>query len=211
MTTKEVRNTELFLRNRFKSVGMYDIPYVKKDDVDVSSASLISFSDTCSKENLINRKKGVHFFIDDYRFESVYNHPEKYLEKLSQYSFLISPDYSLYAEMPRAIQIFNVFKNRWVATYWQDKGLKVIPCVSWSDTLSFQYCFEGIEKNSIIAIGMIGCKNNNRLSFLHGYNALLKRINPEAIIVFGRPFPEMNGNIIQIDYEKSKEVDRNGR
>ncbi len=211
MTTKDVRNTELFLRNCYKTVGMYDFPFIRKDEINIVPISLISFSDTCQKDNVRNRKKGVHFFIDDYRFENIYNHPERSLEKLSQYSFLISPDYSLYAEMPRAIQIHNVFKNRWMSAYWQDKGLKVIPCVSWSDSLSYSYCFDGIEQNSIVAIGMIGCKKSNRLPFLRGYNIMLDRIEPESIIVFGEPFPEMIGKIIKIDYLQSRRVDRNGR
>jgi hypothetical protein len=211
MTSKKVRNTEFFLRNKYKSVGMYEFPSVRKDDLDVSSISLISYSDTCLKDSLPNRQKGVHFFIDDYRFESVYYYPEQSLKKLSQYSFLISPDFSLYAEMPRAIQIYNVFKNRWVAAYWQNKGLKVIPCISWSDSLSYQYCFDSIEENSIVAIGMIGCKSGNKLSFLRGYNALIERINPSSIIVFGVPFPEMKGNLINIDYLQSRRINRNGR
>lgn len=46
--------------------------------------SLISCADTRSKDNDLNRTNGVHIFADDYRFEGVYTHPERTLEKYRQ-------------------------------------------------------------------------------------------------------------------------------
>lgn len=56
-------------------------------------------------------------------------------------------------------------------------------------------------------MGMIGCKHEKR-DFLRGYNEMLERLNPESIIVFGTPFPEMRGNIIRVDYLASRKVVR---
>ena len=36
-----------------------------------------------------------------------------------------------------------------------------------------------------------------------GYNEMMRRIEPEKIICFNTPFPEMQGNIIYVDYERS--------
>lgn len=69
------------------------------------------------------------------------------------------------------------------------------------------FCFDGVEKSSIVAIGMIGCKGNKR-AFLRGYYAMLEKIEPEAIICFGKPFGEMTGNIIPVDYRSSRKVVR---
>ena len=46
---------------------------------------------------------------------------------------------------------------------------------------------------------------------MRGYNEMLKRVKPSAIICFGSPFAEMQGNIIPIDYNASRRVNRNGR
>ena len=100
-------------------------------------------------------------------------------------------------------QLENVAKNRWVGAYWQSKGLSVIPTISWGLAQSFDFCFDGVENNGIVAIGMIGCKKD-RLRFMRGYNALLERVNPKQIICFGTPFPEMRGNIRPIDYSNSR-------
>ncbi len=39
--------------------------------------------------------------------------------------------------------------------------------------------------------------------FLKGYNELLNRIEPEYILCYNTPFPEMEGNIITVDYDLS--------
>ncbi|MEJ5967549.1 hypothetical protein [Flavonifractor porci] len=36
-----------------------------------------------------------------------------------------------------------------------------------------------------------------------GYNEMLWRIEPEETICYNTPFPEMRGNIIHVDYERS--------
>ncbi|MDO4459313.1 MAG: DUF4417 domain-containing protein [Clostridia bacterium] len=206
MTSKEMRSNPLFMRNQFASEGKWGFPIIKKQKLDISNIELISCSDV-SRKDTKNLHKGVHFFVDDYRFESIYNHPQKSLEKYRKYRFLLSPDYSLYADMEPWRQIESIGKSRWVGAKWQEEGMIVIPTVSWGLSRSFEFCFDGIQKNSIVALGMIGCKQNKK-NFLKGYFQMLSKIEPEAIICLGKPFPEMKENIIYIDYVKSRKVER---
>lgn len=147
------------------------------------------------------------FFVDDYRFENIYRNPNKSLEKYSQYAFVLTPDYSTYAEMNPWRQIESVAHSRWCGAYWQDKGLTVIPTISWSTPSSYEFCFDGVERHATVAIGMIGCKGS-RIAFIRGYNAMLERLDPEAIICFGTPYDEMEDNIVIIDYMSSRKVVR---
>jgi len=206
MTSKEMRNSQLFMRNQFDKEGKWGFPIIKKQKLDIENIELISCSDV-SKKDTKNLHKGVHFFVDDFRFETVYNHPEKSLERYGKYRFLLTPDYSLYAEMDPWRQIESVGKARWVGAKWQAEGKIVIPTVSWGLARTYEFCFDGIQKNSIIAIGMIGCKRNKN-DFLKGYYQMLYKIEPEAIICLGTPFDEMEGNIITVDYLKSRKVVR---
>lgn len=199
MTSLEMRNDSLFMRNEFETIGKWQIPIVKKQAIDTSEISLIACSDTKKNEIEINLYRGVHFFVDDYRFSGIYNNPERTLDKYSQYRFLLTPDFSTYSDMNLWRQLESVAKNRWVGAYWQSFGLTVIPTISWSDSRSYSFCFDGVEKNSIVAIGMIGCKHEKE-AFLDGYNAMLESIDPATIICFGNPFEEMKGNIVKIDY-----------
>jgi len=128
-------------------------------------------------------------------------------QTLRRNAFLLTPDFSLYADMPLWKQIENVGKNRWVGAYWQSKGLSVIPTIAWSTARSFDFCYDAVEKHGAVAVGMIGCKGN-KLGFMRGYNEMLKRLEPDSIIVFGKPFTEMEGNIITVDYMSSRKVVR---
>lgn len=207
MTKNEMKNDILFMRNSFTSVGPWGIPLVKKQEIPNDNILLVACSDTRANDCEINKKKGVHFFVDDYRFTGIYDNPKRTLGRYSQYSFLLTPDFSTYADMPLCRQIEGVFKNRWVGAYWQDKGLIVIPTISWSDVRSFEFSFDGVEQGSTVAVGMIGCKRS-RVAFMRGYNEMLERLRPEMILVFGTPFPEMKGNIVSIDYQSSRKVVR---
>ena len=206
MSSKIFRNNPLFLRNEFETEGRWGFPIIKKQQLDVNDIELISCSDVSKKDDR-NLHKGVHFFVDDFRFETIYDHPEKALERYGKYRFLLTPDYSLYAEMDPWRQIESVGKARWVGAKWQANGKIVIPTVSWGLARSFEFCFDGIQKNSIVAVGMIGCKRN-KADFLKGYYQMLTKIEPEAIICLGDPFDEMDGNIIPVDYLKSRKVVR---
>ena len=120
---------------------------------------------------------------------------------------MLTPDFSLYADMPLWKQVENTAKNRWVGAYWQSKGLIVIPTIAWSTPRSFEFCYDGAEHGGVVAIGMIGCKKN-RHDFMRGYNAMLEKLEPNAVLVFGTPFEEMQGNIIAVDYLQSRKVVR---
>ncbi len=210
MFSIEARSKQTFLRNEFEAYGKWNIPIIRNDKLDLENVNLISYTDIKTNDVDENKQKGVHFYIDDYRMEGLYYNPTKSLHRLAQYKFLISPDYSLYRDMPKAVQLFNVFRSRWCGAFWQSKGITVIPSISWGDASTFDYCFDGIEEGSVVAVGTIGCKKS-KLSFMRGYNEMLKRIKPSAIICFGSPLSEMQGDIIPVDYNSSRRVNRNGR
>lgn len=207
MTSKKMRENSLFMRNTYKGQGRWNIPLVRKQEVDLTAISLIACSDTRSMDNMVNRSRGVHFFVDDYRFEGIYTHPERTLKKYGQYAFLLTPDFSTYADMDLWRQIESVAKNRWVGAYWQDNGLTVIPTISWSTPRSFDFCFDGVEKNGIVAISTLGCKRS-KLQFMRGYDTMLDKLTPQTIICFGDLLPEMEGNIVKVDYRASRKVVR---
>lgn len=88
------------------------------------------------------------------------------------------------------------------------EGMRVIPTVSWGDERSFAFCFEGIPKGSTVAVSTYmvsehGNRADQKPFFMKGYEELLRRVEPERILCYHEPFPEMRGNIVPIDYELS--------
>lgn len=205
MKSVDFRNDPLFLRNEFDTEGKYQFPIVRKQEIDLSNVQLISASDAKYNDREENRRKGLHHFVDDCKFTAAYNNPEKYLEKVSQYAFVCTPDFSTYSDMQIWRQVESIAHSRWCGAFWQNQGVNVIPTVSWSTPESYDFCFDAIERGSIVAVGMIGCKHSKE-EFLAGYREMLRRIEPSVIIVFGKPFEEMN--IIAVDYLESRKVVR---
>lgn len=194
---KEI-NKQKIVRNEFlyhgNSVGKYEFPIIRKQDIDVNKIKLLSYVDTKSDDKE-NKDKTIHFFTHDWKFEKVYENADKELEKLKQYYCLLSPDFSMFTNMPIALQIASVFKNRWCGAYWQSKGLNVIPVVSWSDEKSFDFCFDGIEEGSIVFVCTYYCENDE-ISFMTGYREMLKRIKPSLVLCYDEPFDAMGKNVI---------------
>lgn len=61
------------------------------------------------------------------------------------------------------------------------------------------------EAANILAVNQ---SKQNKKEFLRGYDYMLSKIEPEAVICFGTPFDEMRGNIIPVDYRSSRKVVR---
>ena len=204
------RTSQIMLRNQFPGKGKLQIPIIPKFQEkpgDFDDLLLIGFVKT-HFEDQEHLDRMVHFFLYDYRFERVWKKPDNDIEKLSRYRAVLSPDFSMYLEMAPVMQLYNVFRNRWCGAYWASKGIRVIPTVNWGDESTFDFCFEGIEKGSVVAVSTYmasehGNHQDQKEWFLAGYNEMLRRIQPEKIICYNTPFPEMQGNIIPVDYERS--------
>lgn len=204
------RTSQTLLRNQFPGTGKLQVPVIPKfqeQPGDFDDLLLIGFDKThLEDQNYLDRM--VHFFLYDYRFERVWKHPDNDIEKLSRYRAVLSPDFSMYLEMAPVMQLYNVFRNRWCGAYWASKGIRVIPTVNWGDESTFDFCFEGIEKGSVVAVSTYMAsahdhRQDQKEWFMAGFNEMLRRIEPEKIICYNTPFPEMQGNIIPIDYERS--------
>lgn len=198
--------TKQLVRNEFVMTEKYNFPIIKKQDFELDKIRLYSYSNTKFDDER-NKQKTIHFFVHDYRFENVYSNPTNAVLKLKQYYALCTPDFSLYMDMPHVLQMYSTFKNRWCGAYWQSMGLNVIPTISWSDEKSFDFCFEGVEKGSIVAISTHGNKKCKE-EFMLGYNKMLEILEPCAILCYGKPFSEMTGNVKIFPYnhkENSKQ------
>lgn len=181
------------VRGGFQSDGRYGIPLIKKQDIDVSKIELWGYTKAKANDKK-NEHKTIHFYTYDWLFESVFTKPEVAMEKLDQYYALLTPDFSTYKDMPLAVQMWSVFKSRWCGAYWQKQGMRVIPTVTWGTPSSLDFCFDGIECGSVVAVSTYAKENNER-GFMVGYNKMLEVLKPSAIICYGDPFPAMSGNI----------------
>ncbi len=165
-----------------RTAGFYQMPVIRKENY--IPDDLIGFNYVL---NSGDRSKGIHCFIDDYQFERLWNSPTEYIEKIAEYDCFLSPDFSLYLDMPMSMKIWNIYRSRLIGQIMQDAGIIVIPTVSWAEPETFAFCFDGIEKNSVVAVSTIGVKReeNSFVIWKAGMDEMIKRIEPSAILVYG--------------------------
>ena len=134
-----------------------------------------------------DKAAGIHFFIDDYQFERIWNYPEKYVDILKQYECILTPDFSLYMDMPMPMKIWNVYRSRQIGAYYQQQGLIVIPTISWAEPETYCFCFEGIPQGSIVAVSTIGVKENEVALNIwkDGMQKMMEVIEPSCVLVYG--------------------------
>ena len=151
--------------------------------------------------------KGVHFFIHDYQFERIWQRPIRYSEVLKKFSFCLTPTFSTYIDMPYALQVYNIYRNRWCGRFWQEMGLKVIPAITFG---SFEkdldmYC-AGIPKHSTIAISTMGEGRWANYKGLYSiWDKILELLEPDTILLYGKDLSaNLAGNIVYKRYVTSK-------
>ena len=130
---------------------------------------------------------GVHFFLDDYQFERIWNSPHEIIPRLAKFDCVFTPDFSLYLDMPVAMKIWNTYRARLIGQMMQDAGYNVIPTVSWADEASFEYCFDGIPQHGSIAVSTVGVMRSAEARELYakGLTEALKRLKPNTVICYG--------------------------
>ena len=153
-------------------------------------------SENCIPQKLIPFSKAVggtdydcfvHFYEDDACFERLWNNTKKYLQILKKYKGVITPDFSIYRDMPLVMQEWNTYRNRAIGCWLQYNGIPTIANVRWGDERTFPFCCVGAPKNNIIAIGSHGCIKllQERPYFINGLEYVVKTLKPKIIIVYG--------------------------
>ena len=198
------KKKQKLVRNEFEKSGKYGMPLIKKQNIDLDKIELLNYLKTKNNDEE-NKNKTIHFFIYDWNFETVYEKPELSLEKLDQYYALLTPEFSTYKDMPLARQIDSVFKNRWCGAFWQKQGMLVIPTISWGSYDCFEFFCEGVEEGSVVAVSTY-TREDNKKGFMQGYEIMMEKIKPSAILCYGTPFKEMTGNIKAIDPYNREEL-----
>ena len=145
---------------------------------------LVAFSTavTCN-----NHEQWIHFYEDDVNFERLWNNPNRYLPILKKYKGVITPDFSLYRDMPLVMQQWNTYRGRAIGHWLQENGIPVIANVRWGDERTYDLCCAGVPRGCTIAVGSHGCIKlaREREFFKRGLNYAVNKLQPQTIIVYG--------------------------
>ena len=139
----------------------------------------------------IDHNDYVCFYEDDQKFDGekgIWKKPDDALRVLKHFAGVITPDFSTYQDFPDPIKRFNTYRMR-AFGYWLTKNnINVINNVRWGTFETYQYCFDGLPGNSILAIGTAGGsprKIEDRVRFEEGLNELILRKRPHTLVIYG--------------------------
>ena len=183
-------NPELAEGARF--TGLFEFPAIEPTIEAAVPKYLVPFSERNKARHPSNTC--IVFYEHDDKFADVIRNPVKYIDDFARFAGIISPDNSLYRDMPLACQICNIYRNRLVGSYFQRHGINVIGNCRWGDSRTYlshtfnePVSFIGLPSNSIIAVGTYGCIHgkSNKEQFKNGLEAMIDYLNPATVIVYG--------------------------
>lgn len=178
-----IMNSELISAKNIIVAGEYDFPVMRKCKAIPNRLLPFNYAKTAKDYDC-----WLHFFIDDYQFERLWNSPQRYLPLIKKFNGILAPDFSLFSDMPKSQQIYNCWRNRVLSAWLQDNGIEVIPVIEWSDRKSLKWCLDGIPLNSTIAVQTNGCFKSSatKLSFIKGMDYACEKLMPTSLVIYGR-------------------------
>ena len=181
----------------FPGSGPFEVPALGA--VQVECSMFVGFDQAYAWDKA-PEETGLHFLMYDKQFERIWTNPDDYLSMFRKFKCLCAPDFSLYTDYPRALQIWNHYRKHWLAAYWTSLGFTVLPTIAWSDETSFSWCFSGEPIGSDVVISSVGTQATDRAKYLFslGYHEMIRRLQPRKIYFQGVVPKGCTGDIVEI-------------
>lgn len=93
----------------------------------------------------------------------------------------------MYRNMPAGMQQWSCFKSRTISYWLQHEGVEVIPNIRISDERSLNWVFDGLPRNSVVAMSTVGCckHRDDRRYVRLAVEKTVDVLRPSTIIVYG--------------------------
>ena len=125
----------------FASNNEWDIPTLKEDlQLDLVAMPLESWGAVSRGAFMPGT---FNFYVEDYRFSALWKHPDELFN--TQCYGVIEPNYSTSDVLPLALGIGLIYRKRWLARYWQTRGVKVAVDM-WVSRKYFEHNLIGVPK-----------------------------------------------------------------
>ena len=185
-------------------MGYYGIPKIL--GCSTVPERLVAFSEAVAKRKKPDPDAWVNFYEDDYRFARFWANPEKYYGRLRAFAGVVSPDHSLYRNMPTAQKIGHTYQNQLLGARLQADGVNVIANVRLSGPDSVPYALAGIPQRSTLALGLNGCTKDkqNRAHVVEEIQLICDSCSPTSLVVYGSDeygvldYPLANGVAVHV-------------
>ena len=191
-TSNDVMKEFLLYGAELTDMGFPILPAVNtrpKDTVD--------FGESFSRILKGHRKLNVNFYIDDEKFQKLWNNPDKYLEHLTCFHSVCGLDFSIDTQMPLVMQYWNKYRSMALDWYLSLNGITVIPSVNILPYEGREWLLDGIPQRSVVS-----CCTNGRIrskrareEFCEGFYQMCGKLQPLRVVIIGMIPDELNSPI----------------
>lgn len=158
------------------------------------------------------------FYTEDFHFDPVYNSPSKNTKKILNLgiSYTMMPNYTIAPEMPTALWVWATYRSYFVARFFQEAGLMVIPDIQTGNTDEvLDLSLSGIPKGAGMVAAQAQTTSDNPKQYIRTKAYLLKeaedRLGFKNLIMYGHKaadevlnYADLNCNIIRVDNRSSR-------
>lgn len=132
----------------------------------------------------------VCFYCWDRLFEQVWTKPSWFVSKLRKWkpAALVTPNFSIWAAMPTAAKIWNIYRSRWVGRFWQEHGFNIIPDVQLSTVDSRDICIAGLPRNApCLSMQFVTATKTPEeiLCIQKNLEFIIENLNPQSLFFYG--------------------------
>lgn len=185
-----------------KFAGLFEFPVINPVSLDKYPKFLVPFSE---RNRIANPAEAfVVFYEHDDNFVDIIRSPFDYIDDLKRFAGVISPDNSVYRDIPLVVQLANIYRNRLIGSFLQGRGILVVPNIRWGDERTYNSgpfgeaaAFVSAPKRSVVAVGCYGCARGieNAEHFTKGFFAMLENLEPKAVLIYGKLPEKIIGQI----------------
>ena len=177
---KQTKNLDNFFKADIQGDNEWGIPETNPCNIDLSGVQWLSFGEKASIKNPENI--ALHFYIDDYKFNTLWENPDKYIDLFRGCKAVITCDFSNYADMPKAQQLWSHYKRQWLGKYWQDNGVNIISSLSWANGQIYDWSFSGIPEGTTVALSFVG-DNIDKQKSIDELRDVINSVKPSKIYI----------------------------
>lgn len=128
----------------------------------------------------------IHFFLDDYRFENLWRKPADTYNRIGYVGAALTPDFSIWMDMPPVMQAWQLYRSRWLGAYWQHLGVEVIPTIRWAPTI-VDMAVDSLPEGSVLAFSYVGLARHKDYvpELVDGFARIRESRRPTHLLWYG--------------------------
>ena len=178
----------------------HDMPLIRADSF--VPTALVPFS-VAKRSDWNDFDCAVHFCERDQDIEPFWSNPTRYIPKLKKFEGVIGLDFSTCVDFPRALKVWNAYRNRASVYKLQTSGIPSLPLLRGDPDIIDQE-IAGLEQGCAFAVSPRGCVRevDDRKRFERDLKYLIDALEPSTIISYGAN----SFGVLEYAYEQGVEV-----